>query len=367
MGAELLYTTWTGATSATQELESRREFEMLERTKRSVVTVGLLKDIYSPGTKTTAETFIGHASGFFVSDGLIMTSAHVAAAATLGARFVVALNDGKVANANVVYVDPRHDVALLRPNFEVGAEVPPALELADPKSLQIGQEIWSIGTPLSPFLPNRHTSGIITKVPQALTGTERPEEAAVKTKMESTLQTMPGMSGGPIVNEYGQVVAITTGGYYSPGRPEAGTWTADVGVGSFELIAKHPEFFASVFTMAVGVDILKNRNNLPEGLAGKGPLATAALAFAFVEKTLSEYFSRKNLPIEEQTLLRAQLLTSESTQMLLKASIGQLIFKEEMIAINSEASARFGLSLYSGAEIASAPSQSQFPERIQKE
>ena len=141
-------------------------------------------------------------SGFAVSaDGLIVTSLHVVDGAT---AIQVLLPDTSRADASVVATDATNDLAVLR--VDAGGLTP--LSIA-PGSVEIGQTVIAIGTPLGEF-SNSVTTGIVSGLDRTVdVGSGRGSE-----HLEGVIQTdaalSSGMSGGPILNVAGQVVGVTT-------------------------------------------------------------------------------------------------------------------------------------------------------------
>jgi S1-C subfamily serine protease len=135
-------------------------------------------------------------TGFFVGpDGLILTSYHVVAGAD---RIACRTSDGAVHDAAMARMSQQNDLALLRVNFR------PAhyLGFAPPGSLHLGERVFTIGYGAPSFLginEPRFTEGTIS----ALSGPN-----AEDAWMQITVPIQPGNSGGPVVNEAGQVVGI---------------------------------------------------------------------------------------------------------------------------------------------------------------
>lgn len=158
----------------------------------------------------TIKNGTGHGSGFIVSsDGWIITNAHVVAN---GPRIVtVKFNDGRQMSADVIgFAHNGVDLAALK---IYGTTNLPSLPLAPANSLQVGNDIFVIGTPLSEDYQNTLSKGMISRLNHQ-SGT-----------LQHSANTNPGNSGGPILNNLGQVVGVHASGdlrglVYSPaGRP----------------------------------------------------------------------------------------------------------------------------------------------------
>lgn len=150
-------------------------------------------DSNSAKKKTKPET--GTGTGFFVSaDGYLVTCAHV----IQGADRIDVQLDGKTHAANVVAVEPDDDLALLK----IDAAGLVALSLADSGKVRLGEQVQAIGYPLSTVLGNgiKVTRGIVAGIVDRETGKRFQIDAAVN----------PGNSGGPVVNDRGQVLGVAS-------------------------------------------------------------------------------------------------------------------------------------------------------------
>jgi S1-C subfamily serine protease len=115
------------------------------------------------------------------------------------ARYVaVELADGRKVVADVLLLDPRHDLAILKVNRSVVGNLAPLPLLpaeADP-SVRAGIPAVAFGSPLSQtFLM---TQGIVSKVEERV--------------LLGDFLIQPGNSGGPLVNLAGQVIGVNTFG-----------------------------------------------------------------------------------------------------------------------------------------------------------
>jgi serine protease Do len=132
-------------------------------------------------------------TGFSIStNGLIVTNLHViVGAAEIRVRFV----DGAEGRAlHVEAYDVKHDLALLRINRNLQA-----LPLGDRDQFAIGERIVTIGNPLG--LQATISEGIVSGVRSTEEGLEY---------VQTTAPISPGSSGGPIINQFGEVIGVST-------------------------------------------------------------------------------------------------------------------------------------------------------------
>lgn len=139
----------------------------------------------------TITSDLGTGSGFFVSDGYVLTNRHVVGAS----KYVkVKLSSGRELVGEVVRANAARDVALLKTE----AGVAPALAVLTEKSA-VGTEVYAVGSPLGQELAGTLTRGVVS-------GHRDVEGASF---VQSDVAVNPGNSGGPLLDAAGDVVAIT--------------------------------------------------------------------------------------------------------------------------------------------------------------
>ncbi|MBT9317586.1 S1C family serine protease [Leptothoe spongobia] len=159
--------------------------EIYEQTISSVVTLYPVDQDFN-----TLDTF---GSGFVVrSDGLIVTNAHVINSETAAVAVVFA--DGSQGIAMVVGYDSQgRDLAALQ---LIGEFQLSALTLATGEMPRIGEAVYAIGAPRG--FSNTMTSGIVGNV------------APDQTQILHNATINGGNSGGPLLNDQGQVIGMNT-------------------------------------------------------------------------------------------------------------------------------------------------------------
>lgn len=138
-----------------------------------------------------ASVFSG--SGFLVDrSGIVITNLHVVAGAT---RIQIRLPTGSVHEViGVGGVDKTRDLAVLKvSSFDF-----PIVELGNSDNVKPGHQVVVIGTALG-ILENTVTNGIISGI--------RKREDYRLFQMDAAVS--PGSSGGPVVNQQGQVIGVT--------------------------------------------------------------------------------------------------------------------------------------------------------------
>jgi S1-C subfamily serine protease len=114
------------------------------------------------------------------------------------ARFIRVVCPGaSEKDAHVLRGSPALDLALVR----VAGRLPGHLTLASTRSLQVGDQIFTVGFPVPDLLgrDSKFTDGVVS----ALTAVGR--ESAL---FQMTVPVQPGNSGGPVINSDGEVVGV---------------------------------------------------------------------------------------------------------------------------------------------------------------
>ena len=147
----------------------------------------------------------GQGSGFITrSDGVVLTNAHVVEGTT---DVHVTLSDGRNFTGKVLGADPLTDVAVVK----VVATKLPVAPLGDSSRVRPGEWAIAIGNPLG--LDNTVTAGIIS----AIQRTNALGEGQRVPYLQTDAAVNPGNSGGPLINDRGEVIGINTAIRQAPG------------------------------------------------------------------------------------------------------------------------------------------------------
>ena len=142
-------------------------------------------------------------AGVIVDDMVdILTSLHVVAdATTIRVRFY----DGTEARATITSTLPDKDIAVLHP-FGAPAQIVPAT-LGDPGRLAIGDPAFVVGHPFG--LTGSLSAGVISGLGRSMTAPGLAQPLTGLIQFDAAVN--PGNSGGPLVDQNGEVVGIVTG------------------------------------------------------------------------------------------------------------------------------------------------------------
>ena len=147
-------------------------------------------------TRDRAPAESGTGTGVIVNaDGTILTAAHV----INGAETIeVTYADGTKSAATVASADVKQDVATLTPARLPETVVPAVLG----GGLDVGDDVVAIGNPLG--LTGSTTSGVVS----GLDRVARSESGQISGLVQFDAAVNPGSSGGPLVNDRGQVAGV---------------------------------------------------------------------------------------------------------------------------------------------------------------
>ncbi len=131
--------------------------------------------------------------------GYILTNEHVLWRAS---RVHVVMSDRRKFDAEVVGVDPRSDLAVLR--IDTGDRPLTAVRAGTSSDLMIGETVIAIGNPYG--LSNTVTTGVVSALARSIKAGDRVYSDFIQTDASIN----PGNSGGPLLNVDGELIGINT-------------------------------------------------------------------------------------------------------------------------------------------------------------
>lgn len=176
-------------------------------TTKTVLTASEISEKVSPSVfyievYDQRENTLGSGSGFFISaSGVAVTNYHVIEGSYSA---LIQTTDGEIFDVtDVIAYDKDLDVAIIRIGKTSWSDKTvsgfPSAQLADSDNVKAGQTVYALGSPRR--LQNTISNGIISNP-------RRTDEDG--TFIQITAPISPGSSGGALVNEYGEVLGITT-------------------------------------------------------------------------------------------------------------------------------------------------------------
>lgn len=153
--------------------------------------------------KGTVRQKVGGGTGFIIrSDGYIVTNRHVVADSN--ASYTALLPNGQQKPIQVIYKDPKHDLAIVK----IEGSNYTSVNLGDSGNLKLGQTVIAIGNALAEY-NNSVSVGIISGLNRSVEATDNSGRAQTLTGVIQTDAAInPGNSGGPLVDLNGRVVGV---------------------------------------------------------------------------------------------------------------------------------------------------------------
>jgi len=130
-------------------------------------------------------------SGFFVREGVIASNIHVVKGAARGYARLVG-EKTKFDIKGTVGVDPQRDLVLLK----IPAQDATSLTLGNSDLVEVGEPVYAVGNPHG--LEGTFSQGIVSSV----------REVGSNRLLQITAPISPGSSGGPVLNQKGQVIGV---------------------------------------------------------------------------------------------------------------------------------------------------------------
>lgn len=131
-------------------------------------------------------------SGFFVRNDQVATNLHVVKGASRGYARLVSQKT-KYNIEGITAVDAERDLIILKVSIS-GAQV---ISLGDSDTVQVGSPIYAVGNPRG--LEGTFSQGIISSI----------RKVGIDKLLQLTAPISPGSSGGPVLNNKGQVIGVS--------------------------------------------------------------------------------------------------------------------------------------------------------------
>lgn len=162
-------------------------------------------------------------TGIVLNDkGLILTNDHVIKGAT-SLTVDASGSSKKTTSAKIAGVEANQDLALIEVDPSGLGLIP--LTLAGSSSLKVGDTVYAIGTPYG--LEATFTKGIVSALDREIAA---PDGAKITGAIQTDAALNPGNSGGPLLDEQGEVIGVNSQIASDAARTE-GSQPGSTGVG----------------------------------------------------------------------------------------------------------------------------------------
>ncbi len=245
--------------------------DVVDRVRPSVVALRIYRRDY---TDADRRDIVVNGSGAIIdANGLILTNEHVVRGAE---RVLVRFAQGDARSAEIVAVDPRSDLAIVRP---LDAAPHPPVTFGDDDALHPGQWTLALGNPYGIGGDGLASVsvGVIANLHRSLPELGRQDDRLYADMIQTTAVVQPGNSGGPLFDLDGRMIGLITAVYTRA--------AADEGVGF--AIPLSTRTLRIVQQLAAGQRITYSQIGLavhdaPDGViisdvANPGPAASAGL------------------------------------------------------------------------------------------
>ena len=176
---------------------------VIDRVDKSTELVELIPQVMESVVHVQCPEWQG--SGFVVSPHIIMTARHVVEDIN---DFTITFNDGSKVHSDVALSSKDKDVAFIW--IRDGCWVKPLELTAD---IELGEEIFVVGSSLGFQHFNNVTSGIVSALERALEDFGCPVYYGWKAIFQVDAAAYPGNSGCPVFTMGGKVCGVLVGGY----------------------------------------------------------------------------------------------------------------------------------------------------------
>lgn len=178
---------------------------VLENSLESVVGISKIKNTGTTVFLEKGSENLNLGSGIIVSsNGYVLTNQHIA-----GEKYslcYVTLKNGATDTGTVLWSSEDLDLAIIKINIQ---ELPTAY-LGNSDEVKIGSNVYAIGNPVGFELQRTVTSGIVSGTNRIIKIEDGEEYSYLEGLIQTDAIINNGNSGGPLINEVGEVIGITT-------------------------------------------------------------------------------------------------------------------------------------------------------------
>ena len=178
---------------------------IIEKVNKSVVGISRIKDKGSTIFLNNSTATLGLGTGFIVSeDGYILTNEHVSGEKY--SKCYITLDTGRTYDGEVVWSDSDIDISIVKINLK-NLDY---LTLGDSDNAKLAENVYAIGNPIGFEFQRTVTKGIISGLDRTIKWEEDDKTYYMEDLIQTDATINSGNSGGPLINEKGEVIGINT-------------------------------------------------------------------------------------------------------------------------------------------------------------
>ncbi len=178
---------------------ANRQLQLIEQQRESLPSI--IQQVIASTVYVDCDNWSG--SGIIVGPSIVLTASHIVKGAF---SLQIETTTGKIHKVINSVEDPNNDCGLIF--FDPRDEFKNIAELGDSNSVEVGDKVFTIGSPLGKKLFNTVAYGIVASVDCSV-----PFWNEVNTFIIDVTGN-PGSSGGPVFNMDGKVIGIVVGGWW---------------------------------------------------------------------------------------------------------------------------------------------------------
>jgi putative serine protease PepD len=202
-GAGSSPTRTTTASNASQSVTSAGTRQTVASTALSATQIYKQSSAGVVAIKAVTSDGEDEGTGIVLNDkGLILTNDHVVAGAT-SLSVAAHGSSSDTASATLVGEEANEDLALIKVDPSSLSLKP--LSLASTKNVQVGDSVYAIGNPYG--LEETLTRGIVSALNRTISA---PDGSKITGAIQTDAALNPGNSGGPLLNDEGQVIGVNS-------------------------------------------------------------------------------------------------------------------------------------------------------------
>lgn len=186
-------------------IEAEDYTNIIEKASDATVGISKIKEMGTSIFLNNASDKLELGTGVLISEnGYILSNQHVA-----GNKYnkcYITLANGREYEGDVLWSDEDIDLAIIKINVKSASY----LNLGNSKNIKVGEQVFAIGNPVGFEFQKTVTSGIISGVSRTVKIEEEEKTSYMECMIQTDATINNGNSGGPLINNKGEIIGITT-------------------------------------------------------------------------------------------------------------------------------------------------------------